>query len=329
MKDWFSRKHISMNTLRRAATLLALLGVGAWAATARTEDKIGLKLVKVDSEETAGEDGKGANAIDGDPATFWHTQWQDASPSHPHEIIIELTPPSAIKGFTYLPRQDDSVNGTIKDYEFYVSTDGKEFGEPVKKGTFEGGKEKKTVTFERKTCRFIKLKAISEVNGEAWTSAAEIGVVRADDKTAVQPTLKVVKADSEETAGEDGKGANATDGDPATFWHTQWQDSSPSHPHEIIIELTPPSAIKGFTYLPRQDDNVNGTIKDYEFYVSTDGKEFGEPVKKGTFEGGKEKKTVTFERKTCWFIKLKALSEVNGEAWTSAAEIGVVVADER
>ena len=143
MKDWFSRKHISMNTLRRAATLLALLGVGAWAATARTEDKIGLKLVKVDSEETAGEDGKGANATDGDPATFWHTQWQDSSPSHPHEIIIELTPPSAIKGFTYLPRQDDNVNGTIKDYEFYVSTDGKSLASRSRRALSREAKRKR------------------------------------------------------------------------------------------------------------------------------------------------------------------------------------------
>ncbi len=142
--------------------------------------KVALKVVKVDSEETAGEDGKGANAVDGDPNTIWHTQWQDASPECPHEIIIELTPPSTIKGFTYLPRQDDTENGTIKDYEFYVSDDGKDFGQPVSKGTFETGKEKKTVAFQAKMCRFIKLKALSEINGGAWTSAAEIGVVPND-----------------------------------------------------------------------------------------------------------------------------------------------------
>jgi phospholipase C len=142
--------------------------------------KIALKVVKVDSEETAGEDGKGANAVDGDPNTIWHTQWQDASPECPHEIIIELTPPSTIKGFTYLPRQDDIENGTIKDYEFYVSDDGKDFGQAVSKGTFESGKEKKTVTFQAKKCRFIKLKALSEINDGAWTSAAEIGVVPND-----------------------------------------------------------------------------------------------------------------------------------------------------
>ncbi len=140
--------------------------------------KVALKLVKVDSEETAGEDGKGANAVDGDPNTFWHTQWQDASPACPHEIIIELTPPATIKGFTYLPRQDEGVNGTIKSYEFFVSNDGQDFGQPVAKGDFAEGKELKTVSFAPQMCRFIKLKAVSEINGEAWTSAAEIGVVQ-------------------------------------------------------------------------------------------------------------------------------------------------------
>ena len=141
-------------------------------------NRLKLKVVSVDSEETAGEDGKGANAVDGDTATIWHTQWQDASPSPPHEIIIELGVATSIKGFTYLPRQDDQVNGTIKDYEFYLSNDGKDFGQPVKKGTFGEGKEKKTVIFDGKQGRFIKLKALSEINDQAWTSAAEIGVIQ-------------------------------------------------------------------------------------------------------------------------------------------------------
>ena len=140
--------------------------------------KVTLKLARVDSEETAGENGGGANAVDGNPNTLWHTQWQDANPEHPHEIVIELMPPATIKGFTYLPRQDDSDHGDIKDYEFFASNDGDDFGQPVAKGAFENGKELKTVTFAPRACRFIKLKALSEVNGEAWTSAAEIGVVQ-------------------------------------------------------------------------------------------------------------------------------------------------------
>ncbi len=140
--------------------------------------KVKLKFIKADSEETAGEDGKAANAVDGDPNTFWHTQWQDASPECPHEIVIELTPPATIKGFTYLPRQDDSETGTLKGYEFYVSNDGQDFGQPVAKGEWENSKSLKTVTFAPTACRFVKLKAISEVNDGAWTSVAEIGVVQ-------------------------------------------------------------------------------------------------------------------------------------------------------
>jgi hypothetical protein len=79
-----------------------------------------------------------------------------------------------------LPRQDEEVNGTIKEYEFYVSNDGKDFGKPVKKGEFDAGKNKKTVTFDPTKCSFIKLRALSEINDAAWTSAAEIGVVAAD-----------------------------------------------------------------------------------------------------------------------------------------------------
>jgi len=105
-----------------------------------------LKVVKVNSEET---DGKGVYAVDGNPNTIWHTQWRGASPAHPHEIILQLDPPCKIKGLTYLPRQDVYDNGTIEGYEIYVSADGKNFGQPVKKGEFfPYGKYKKAVLFE-------------------------------------------------------------------------------------------------------------------------------------------------------------------------------------
>jgi F5/8 type C domain len=149
---------------------------------AATAAKLRLKFVKADSQETNGEDGYGENAVDGDPNTYWHTQWSgNNSPGLPHEIILELDPPSYIKGFSYLPRQDASENGTIKDYEFYVSNDGTNFGDPVKKGKFERGKGEKIETFNPVWCRFVKLKAISEINGLPWTSAAEIRVIERGD----------------------------------------------------------------------------------------------------------------------------------------------------
>jgi pimeloyl-ACP methyl ester carboxylesterase len=157
------------------------------APTGRAVEKLTLKVVKVDSEETAGEDGKGVNAVDGNPNTIWHTQWRGVSPAHPHEIILQLDPPCKIKGLTYLPRQElGDDDGTIESYEIYVSVDGKDFGQPVKKGEFfPYGKDKRTVLFEPKHCGFVRLIALSEVNGRAWTSAAEIGVIQEDEQVAL------------------------------------------------------------------------------------------------------------------------------------------------
>jgi len=140
--------------------------------------KVELELVKVDCEETVNEDGHGENAVDGNPRTYWHTRWQGDSPGLPHEIVLKLTPPRVIKGFGYLPRQDESDHGTIKNYEFYVSNNGENFGDPVKQGTFASGKGEKIETFAPIKCGFIKLKALSEINGLPLTSAAEIRVIQ-------------------------------------------------------------------------------------------------------------------------------------------------------
>ena len=319
-----------MDHTRILFSALIVTGILAWpfrAPAAEKVENVTLKVVKVSSEETAGEDAKAANAVDGNAETIWHTQWQDASPAHPHEIIIEIQPACSIKGLTYLPRQGEMTNGDIKEYEVYLSTDGNDFGKPVRSGVFAAGKEKKTVVFKPAKAGFVKLVAKSEISDQAWASAAEIGIVQEGEKVAVDPVLSVVKADSEETAAEDGKAANAIDGNPDTFWHTQWQDASPAHPHEIILKLEPAMKIKGFTYLPRQGETTNGNIKGYEFYVSPDGKEFGQPVAKGTFEG-QDKKTVTFDAKECGFVKLRALSEVNDNPWAAAAEIKVIPAEQ-
>src|SRR5437867_3518214 len=106
------KAQISLNRQTRpnlvwVAAVAGLLTFPGTTSVVMSADKATLKVVKADSEETAGENGSGTNAVDGDPATFWHTQWQDTSPEHPHEIVIELSRPCRISGFTYLPRQDD------------------------------------------------------------------------------------------------------------------------------------------------------------------------------------------------------------------------------
>jgi len=133
-------------------------------------------LVYVDSAESGAEDGAGANAFDGDTNTIWVTEWSDPpDPAHPHEIQIDLGSTYDITEFRYLPRED-GYNGDVSEYEFYVSDNTTTWGTAVATGTFPKTKTEKTVTFASKTGRYVRLVALSEVDGNPWTAIAELSV---------------------------------------------------------------------------------------------------------------------------------------------------------
>ena len=378
-----------------------------------------MTLVYVDSEETYKQDGRGINAIDGNPSTMWHTEWYAKDAAHPHEIVIDLGYERQVCGFNYLPRQDGSYNGGIAEYEFYVSVDSENWGSPIESGIFPYTRAKQEVVFYPKYARYVKLVALSEVNGYPWTSAAEIEVleqigghaniapnaviytdvtsgyvpltvqfdasgssdqdggivsyqwnfgdgetdnrevvghtfpttggytvtltvednegataqaqitINADEES-VEVTLipysemTLVYVDSEETYKQDGRGINAIDGNPSTMWHTEWYAKDAAHPHEIVIDLGYERQVCGFNYLPRQDGSYNGGIAEYEFYASVDSENWGSPVASGIFSRTRRKQGVVFYPKYARYVKLVALSEVNGHLWTSAAEIEVM-----
>jgi beta-galactosidase len=84
----------------------------------------GWTIAYVDSEEREREDGTAENAIDGQTANFWHTQWGDAHPGYPHRLILDLGQARTIGGFRYTPRQGGPhTTGRIKDYRVFVGDD--------------------------------------------------------------------------------------------------------------------------------------------------------------------------------------------------------------
>jgi len=117
-----------------------------------------------------------AAAVDGDPATSWHTEFVGAMPGYPHEIVVALDSPREVAGITYHPRQD-SENGRVKEFEVYVSEDGKNWGEPVAKGAWNNDGQPKTAFIPRTTASFVKLRGLSEVGGQPFMSAAEVEVL--------------------------------------------------------------------------------------------------------------------------------------------------------
>jgi hypothetical protein len=139
----------------------------------------GWTLVSADSEETAGEDGHATNAFDGSASTFWHTQWQGAQPALPHEIVIDLGASYSLTGMRYTPRNDGNQNGMVDGYEFYVSDSSADFGPAVKSGNFGSSSAATTVTLDAKRGRYIRFRALSEINGKPYTSVAELDVAGA------------------------------------------------------------------------------------------------------------------------------------------------------
>lgn len=122
-------------------------------------------------------EGGARKAIDDNPSTYWHTEWSRKQPPHPHHIDIDMAETLEIKGFSYLPRQG-SQNGRIGRFDFYASGDGKNWGERLASGIWPDSSARQTVKFDRPVkARFIRLRALSEVTGAFYASAAEVDVI--------------------------------------------------------------------------------------------------------------------------------------------------------
>ena len=138
-----------------------------------------LRIVSVDSEETESKNHHGSNALDGNPATFWHTKWIREDPPHPHHVILDLGAVRTVYGIRYLPRQDGALNGTIVGYEVYVSLDRDTWtSTPWMSGSWEPtATEKIAVESRGQQGRYLKLVATSAHENLPWTSAAEINII--------------------------------------------------------------------------------------------------------------------------------------------------------
>ncbi|MGX5202444.1 discoidin domain-containing protein [Aliikangiella sp. IMCC44632] len=388
-------------------------------------DKAGWTLWFVDSEETAGEDGAATNAFDNDVTTFWHTNWSSVSPSHPHEIQINLGSVYEISALRYTPRQDGGVNGRVGQYQIFISTDGTNWGSSVDQGTFLFSANPQDANFEPTAGQYVKFVGLSEANNNPWTSVAELDLVGQpfsgnypptgqitqpsenisviaggsvffdsigndfDGNTPLQfnwtfgagsgvaessvqtpgevtfnnvgtYTVNLIVTDalgtpasspaqvvinvsdgsepqlldqslwqllfvnSQEIAAEDGAASNAFDGDLNTFWHTQWSSSSPSPPHDLQIDLGAIFDLSQVIYTPRQDGATNGRISEFEVYVSSDGNNWGSAVAAGRLANSALPQNIEFNPVSGQFIWLRALSEVAGNNWTAVAELEVV-----
>lgn len=132
---------------------------------------------KASASSTHHTDAGPENAIDGDASTFWRTRWKS---NPPHYLQIDLSRPEKIAKIIYQGRSDTS-EGRVKDYEIYLSEDGKNWSAPAAKGVLKDTAEPQTIELPQPvTARFIKLVAVSEALGKGGAAAAELNIVRAE-----------------------------------------------------------------------------------------------------------------------------------------------------
>jgi beta-galactosidase len=138
---------------------------------------------------------------------------------------------------------------------------------PVQTGSFEPGANTQEIKFAAPaTGKFFCLEALNAHDGQPYAAVAELDLLDASGAPISHNGWTIAYVDSEERAGEDGSAENAIDGQTANFWHTEWQNTQPNYPHQLILNLGKAQTISGFRYVPRQGKE-SGRIKDYRIFV--------------------------------------------------------------
>ena len=201
-----------------------------------------------------------------------------------------------------LRRNDDgkiSISGNTDETIYYTVNDGKpkKYSNPF--DLKKGGKVTAYAEVAGKT-KSTSVSEIFEISKEKWTAKADCSYPGEGPESAI-------------------------DNRAETIWHSDWEDDNCVQPHFVEVDMKELLEVKGFYYLPRQDGS-NGRIASYNFEVSADGKKWETIVEKGRFWNyeGRQEKMFDNPVKMRYF-KITTLREVSNSAYSSIAEIGVVL----
>ena len=240
-------------------------------------------VVAIDHNDQEG--AKPSNAIDGKVNTYWASTEQtgEAQPWFELDFHAEKT----FKKIKYTPRFDNTAkyDCTGRILKMQVQIPEGDSWKTVQEFSLNGGKEQGEQTLDLdapQTATKVRLVVLESFHHESAkknkaANIAEVDVLTADNKSVVDRASAdasgwTPKVDSSSTEGGDAGGAAAlTDGNPGTYWHSNYGQGSGNKkaPYKVTIDR---GASKGefqtVAYLPRPQANANGSWQEFEVYAS-------------------------------------------------------------
>ncbi len=269
------------------------------------------------------------NIIDGRRDTIWHSYWHQPAAEYPHNIVVDLGMASELRGFAITPRQG-RASSRVRRIAFYLSDNPEKWGDkPDCEITMEDSdNEQRVLLPDLKVARYVKMVCLEPmVKGEPYASIAEFVpiITRVEGDYPPHAFYAVVYASSEKEEG--GAARNVLDGNPDTVWHTMVGVTVASFPHELRVDLGQERKLKGMSY--RGARRAIGRVKDYEVYVSKDGKNWGEPVARGSFADNFDaQQAMFFTPASARYLRFVALSAHDGGDSAVVSEIDAILEEE-
>lgn len=119
-----------------------------------------------------------ANAIDGDPNTFWLAGTQKDTVRQNQELTVSFPNAVSFSGLVIMPRQNHRDHeGDIRNYAIQISDDGANWKE-IKRGTLVSTFEPQKIAFDQNvSAKFLKLMSLSGFGNDKTTAIADLAVI--------------------------------------------------------------------------------------------------------------------------------------------------------
>ena len=129
--------------------------------------------IATDNWQIVGSDDR--TAIDGNRSTVWSAEGLAT-------LTVDMSKEEEIKGFCYAPTTQEDKSGTIYNYNFYISADGKEWTKCNCSGEMSNIKNNPIPYFVRfgksYRARYFKFEPTREIDDKQITTIAEIGILQ-------------------------------------------------------------------------------------------------------------------------------------------------------